>query len=88
MKGLKLLLLVMVTAMPSISILYGKAEYTKKEGKACNYCHTKGKELNEVGKCYEKTKNLANCKTPEPKPFKEPNQQRPVKIGVVAGSLS
>ncbi len=34
---------------------YGKAEYTKKEKKACIVCHTKAssKELNKVGECYK-----------------------------------
>jgi len=36
------------------SVSFGKAEYTKKEKKACTYCHTSSssKELNDVGKCY------------------------------------
>jgi hypothetical protein len=72
MRLLKLFLLLILATLLSVSVLMGKAEYTRKEGKPCNYCHTKGKELNEVGKCYEKTKNLADCKTPEPKPIKEP----------------
>jgi hypothetical protein len=42
---------------------YGKAEYTKKEKKSCITCHTKAnsKELNEVGKCYDKSKSLDGC---------------------------
>lgn len=46
------------------TLSYGKAEYTKKEKKACVACHVtaKSKELNETGKCYEKDKSLANCK--------------------------
>jgi hypothetical protein len=72
MRLLKLFLLLILATLLSVSVLMGKAEYTRKEGKPCNYCHTKGKELNEVGKCYEKAKNLADCKTPEPKPIKEP----------------
>lgn len=33
---------------------FGKAEYTKKEKKACTVCHvaTGKAELNDVGKCY------------------------------------
>ncbi|MFI5174480.1 MAG: hypothetical protein ACHQKY_06465 [Terriglobia bacterium] len=72
MRLLKLFLLLILATLLFVSVLMGKAEYTRKEGKPCNYCHTKGKELNELGKCYEKTKNLADCKTPEPKPIKEP----------------
>ena len=74
MRPMKIMLLLILTTLFSASVLAGKTEYTKKEGKPCNYCHTKGKELNEVGKCYEKAKNLANCKTPEPKPIKEPER--------------
>ncbi len=42
---------------------YAKKEYTAKEKKACTFCHTKAssKELNEVGKCYEKKKSLDGC---------------------------
>jgi hypothetical protein len=41
---------------------YGKAEYTKKEKKACSYCHTTGKELNKVGECYKsKNHSLEGC---------------------------
>lgn len=33
---------------------FGKAEYTKKEKKACTYCHVaaNSKELNDAGKYY------------------------------------
>ena len=42
------------------TVTYGKAEYTKKEKKACTFCHTKAnsKELNDAGKYYEKNKSL------------------------------
>ncbi len=45
------------------SVSLGKMEYTKKEGKACITCHVKNgsKELNDVGKCYEKSKSLKGC---------------------------
>ena len=45
------------------AVTYGKQEYTKKEKKGCVYCHTKAnsKELNAVGKCYEKSKSLDGC---------------------------
>ena len=45
---------------------FAKPEYTKKEGKNCVTCHTKAasKDLNEVGKCYEKSKTLKDCKVP------------------------
>jgi hypothetical protein len=43
---------------------FGKAEYTKKEGKGCTYCHTAvgKKDLNDVGKCYaEHSHSLDGC---------------------------
>jgi hypothetical protein len=49
---------------------YGKPEYSKKEKKACNYCHTKivsdktemAKDLNETGNCYKTNDHsLAKC---------------------------
>lgn len=67
MKYLKILIFFIATALFSISLGYAKAEYTKKEGKACNYCHTKGKELNDIGKCYQKAKALDGCTAPETK---------------------
>jgi len=45
---------------------FGKAEYTKKEKKACTYCHTAQgkKDLNDVGKCYaEHNHSLEGCDT-------------------------
>lgn len=47
----------------STSLSFGKVEYTKKEKKGCTVCHVKAnsKELNDVGKCYEKNKSLQGC---------------------------
>ena len=47
------------------TVSFGKAEYTKKEGKTCVYCHTKNgsKELNKVGECYKVKKTLTGCET-------------------------
>ena len=47
----------------SSSVSFAKPEYTKKEKKPCTACHVtaKCKELNDVGKCYEKSKSLADC---------------------------
>ncbi len=45
---------------------FGKTEYTKKEKKACTYCHTAQgkKDLNDVGKCYgEHQHSLEGCDT-------------------------
>ena len=58
-----------VTALAAVLAGYGttraeaKVEYTKKEGKSCVVCHIKNgaKELNDVGKCYEKNKTLKGC---------------------------
>ena len=49
---------------------FGKPEYTKKEKKACTACHVKmpvkdkkdTQALNDIGKCYEKSHSLENCK--------------------------
>jgi hypothetical protein len=65
--------LLLVAAVLFCAALYAKPEYAKKESKACSYCHTQGKELTDTGKCYERTKKLTNCPTPEPKPPKEPS---------------
>lgn len=42
----------------------GKAEYGKKEKKACKFCHVDGKpkELNEAGKYYKEKKTLEGYK--------------------------
>lgn len=49
----------------NVSFVYGKAEYTKKEKKACNYCHTSKTpkdankdNLNDAGKYYKRHKSL------------------------------
>lgn len=51
------------------TLSYGKAEYTKKEKKACVYCHVTAtsKELNGVGKCYKEKKALDSCATKDKK---------------------
>ncbi len=56
----KLFHFVIPAAILSLGILFnstasfGKAEYTKKEKKACTYCHVKqgSKDLNDAGKYY------------------------------------
>jgi len=53
------------------SLTLGKQEYAKKEKKSCTYCHVKigSKDLNDVGKCYQKNKHsLEGC---ESKPKEE-----------------
>ena len=50
--------------------LEAKAEYTKKEGQKCVYCHVSAgsKELNDTGKCYAKNDHsLKTCKAPDTK---------------------
>jgi cytochrome c553 len=52
----------------SASVTFAKAEYSKKEKKACTTCHDKAgsKELNDVGKCYGKNNHsLAACEPPK-----------------------
>jgi len=74
MKGARISLLMALlvgglTLAPTL--LAGKPEYAKKEKKACTYCHVKlgSKDLNDVGKCYQKNKHsLEGC---EPKEKKE-----------------
>ena len=56
-----------LTALPSP----GTVDFAKKEHKACTFCHVKmgSKELNDVGKCYQKNKDsLKGC---EPKKKEE-----------------
>lgn len=52
-----------IVALFAATVLQGKTEYTKKEGKNCATCHVKAgsKDLNDVGKCYEKSKSLKDC---------------------------
>ncbi|MGD0296346.1 MAG: hypothetical protein ABSE86_04470 [Bryobacteraceae bacterium] len=59
--------LVLLGGLMVTSSSFGKTEYTKKEKKACTYCHVAQgkKDLNEVGKCYgEHNHSLEGC---EPK---------------------
>ena len=51
---------------------FGTMEIAKKEKTACTTCHVKmgSKELNNVGKCYQKKKNLKACE-PEQKEGKK-----------------
>ena len=69
MRFLKLALPVLVLCaglLVNTSRSFGKPEYTKKEKKGCTVCHVKAnsKDLNDVGKCYEKKKSLQGCVTP------------------------
>jgi len=55
MKVIRLCLLLTVASFIVVSLGMGKAEYTKKEGKPCTYCHPAGKfkELTDAGKYYK-----------------------------------
>jgi|GEM_PF-1719331 len=51
-------------AMSSLTS-FGNMKIAKKEKASCTTCHVKmgQKELNDVGKCYEKKKNLKACES-------------------------
>jgi len=55
MKIVRSLLLLSLAAFIAVSVGMGKAEYSKKEGKACTFCHPPGKfkELTDAGKYYK-----------------------------------
>ena len=60
MKIIRPLLLLTVAALIAGSMGMSKAEYAKKEGKPCAFCHTKmgspevmGKSLTDAGKYYK-----------------------------------
>ena len=48
-----------------VTVSFGKMEYVKPGGVAagqkCTVCHSKGKELNDVGKCFKDKKDLKAC---------------------------
>ena len=55
MKIIRLLFLLTFAAFIAASMAMSKAEYAKKEGKACTFCHPAGKfkELTDAGKYYK-----------------------------------
>lgn len=59
MKLLRILLAVLILGGALVTLSTAKMEYSKKEGKACVFCHTKmgSKELNEAGKYYKEHKH-------------------------------
>jgi hypothetical protein len=70
MRTIRLLALVMLAGFIAVSIGMGKAEYSKKEGKACTFCHPSGKfkELTDAGKYYkEHNHSLEGYKAEEKK---------------------
>ncbi len=67
MRNLKIALPAMILAggmLVCTTATYGKAEYTKKEKKACTFCHTSAtsKDLNDAGKYYQEHKSLDGYK--------------------------
>jgi len=70
MRMVRLLALVMLAGFIVVSIGMGKAEYSKKEGKPCTFCHPSGKfkELTDAGKYYkEHNHSLEGYKAEEKK---------------------
>jgi len=62
--GVFCITLVVAISLSSLSS-FGTMEIAKKEKTACTTCHVKmgAKELNDVGKCYQKKKNLKACES-------------------------
>ena len=70
MKIIRSLLLLTIAAFITVSMGMSKAEYAKKEGKKCAYCHPPGKfkELTDAGKYYkEHSHSLEGYKAEEKK---------------------
>jgi cytochrome c2 len=63
-------ILIATAALFAVTLSLGKAEYGKKEAKACTYCHPAGKfkELTDAGKYYkDHNHSLEGYKAPETK---------------------
>jgi len=61
MKALRLLLpaaTLLAAFFATSGVSLATKEMSKKEKKPCTACHTKGKELNDVGKYYKEKKTL------------------------------
>ena len=70
MKIMRSLFILVLAAFIAVSMGMSKAEYAKKEGKACTFCHPTGKfkELNDAGKYYkEHNHSLEGYKAEEKK---------------------
>ncbi len=67
MKLVKLLILIFSLALVMATVSVAKPEYTKKEGKACTYCHVKAgsKDLNDAGKYYKEKGTLKGYVEPK-----------------------
>lgn len=55
LKLIRIILLIILAAFIAVPFSLGKAEYAKKEAKACTVCHPAGKfkELTEAGQYYK-----------------------------------
>jgi predicted nucleic acid-binding protein len=51
----------------STGVSFATKEMSKKEKKPCTTCHTKGKELNNVGEYYKEKKSLEGAPAPQKK---------------------
>lgn len=70
MKIIRSFLLLSIAALIAVSMAMSKAEYAKKEGKACPFCHPPGKfkELTDAGKYYkDHNRSLKGYKVDEKK---------------------
>ncbi|MGD0222265.1 MAG: hypothetical protein ABSF71_07995 [Terriglobia bacterium] len=70
MKLIKTAFLVIFAVVMAIPFGLGKAEYAKKEGKACTFCHPTGKfkELTDAGQYYkDHNHSLEGYTAPAPK---------------------
>jgi len=68
MKLLQVFGALVVLAGSALTLVNAKPEYSKKEGKACTFCHAAGKfkELTDAGKYYmNHTHSLEGYKAPE-----------------------
>lgn len=67
---IRALVLVTLALFVAVSLGLSTAQYSKKEGKGCTFCHPPGKfkELTEVGKYYKEHKHsLEGYQAPEKK---------------------
>jgi len=70
MKLVKALIAMFLFSYCLINLATAKPEYTKKEGKACTFCHVKmgSKDLNDAGKYYQQhNHSLEGYQAPESK---------------------
>jgi len=67
MKLVKLFILIFSLALVMGTVSVAKPELSKKEGKACAYCHVKtgAKELNDAGKYYKEKGTLKGYVEPK-----------------------